>query len=133
MGLKESEDGEYVLISKDHHLSQHNVHVDLSKHLPEINSHIDGLQDTLWPLNRFLHDNPELAFKEHKAHDALTNCMNSRAGWTVHPHAYGIETAWTATFSTGRDGPVVAFNAEMGMRSSPVKSVDLTTLIDAHY
>lgn len=83
--------------------------------LPDIDHFIDGLEPFLWTLNNFIHDNPELAFKEHKAHDALTKFMRSREGWHVTPSAYGMETAWVAVYDSGRPGPVVSFNVEMGM------------------
>ncbi|KAM7183182.1 peptidase M20 [Naviculisporaceae sp. PSN 640] len=39
--------------------------------------------------------------------------MQSRPGWKVTRSAYGIKTAWTAVYDSGRPGPVVSFNAEM--------------------
>ena len=84
------------------------------KYISEIDRCIDDLRNVLWPLNKFIHDNPETAFQEHKAHDNLTEFMRSRNGWEVTPHAFNIDTAWTATFRTGRKGPTVSFSAEMG-------------------
>ncbi|KAF2452009.1 putative amidohydrolase [Karstenula rhodostoma CBS 690.94] len=91
----------------------HSVEANSPKYLSEIDGYVDTLQDTLWPLNKYIHDEPELAFKEHKAHDAITNFMRSQKGWAVTPNAFGLETAWTAIFDTGRHGPAVSFNAEM--------------------
>ncbi|KAH3984072.1 hypothetical protein HBH64_117260 [Parastagonospora nodorum] len=82
-------------------------------YLGDINDSVESLQSSLWPLNQYIHDNPELAFAEYKAHDALTKYIRSFAGWEVTISAYGIETAWIATYDSGRDGPVVSFNAEM--------------------
>ena len=86
------------------------------KYLPEIDKAINSLADALWPLNTFIHSHPELAFKEYQAHDALTGFMRSQKdpSWDVTPSAYGLETAWTAVYDSGKPGPVVAFNAEMG-------------------
>jgi len=86
------------------------------EYLPEIDKAINSLADALWPLNTFIHSHPELAFKEHQAHDALTGFMRSQKdpSWEVTPSAYGLETAWTAVYDSGKPGPVVAFNAEMG-------------------
>ncbi|PVH92121.1 putative amidohydrolase [Periconia macrospinosa] len=81
--------------------------------LSEVDAFVERLRDTLWPLNRFLHENPELAFEEYKAHDALTKFMRSQEGWKITPSAYGMDTAWVATYESGRTGPVVSFNAEM--------------------
>ncbi|KAH7075921.1 peptidase M20 domain-containing 2 [Paraphoma chrysanthemicola] len=74
---------------------------------------IQHFQDHLWVLNKHIHDNPELAFEEHRAHDALTGFMRQQKEWKVTPSAYGLETAWIAEFDSGNDGPVVSFNAEM--------------------
>lgn len=87
------------------------------EYLPSINAVISGLRDSLWELSSFIHDNPELGFSEYKAHDALTNFMLSQDVWEVTKSACGMETAWTSSFDTGRPGPVVSFNVEMGMHS----------------
>lgn len=92
-----------------------------TRHLAEIDCFIDKLEPALWPLNCFIHDNPELGYKEFKTHDALTNYMKSHSGWTVTRSAYGMATAWEAVFDTGRAGPVVSFNAEMG-KTEPISS-----------
>ncbi|KAK3307274.1 uncharacterized protein B0T15DRAFT_553856 [Chaetomium strumarium] len=84
------------------------------EYLSEISDFIDGLTNSLWPLNKFIHESPELAFREHKAHQALTSFMRSRGdSWHVTPSAYGLETAWVAVYESGRPGPTVSFNAEM--------------------
>jgi metal-dependent amidase/aminoacylase/carboxypeptidase family protein len=84
--------------------------------LSETDRIVEGLRDQLWPLNEFIHENPELAFQERKAHKVLTDFMRSRKeGWQVIPSACGIETAWKAVYDSGKRGPVVSFNVEMGM------------------
>jgi metal-dependent amidase/aminoacylase/carboxypeptidase family protein len=55
---------------------------------------------------------PELAFEEHIAHDTLVDYVRD-AGFQVTPHAFGLETAWKATFSHGHGGPVIGINSEM--------------------
>lgn len=82
--------------------------------LLDIDLFVHELEPALWPLNCFLHDNPELGFQEHKAHDALTSFVEARKGWRVTRSAYGMETAWEAVYDGGLPGPVVSFNAEMG-------------------
>ncbi|KAF1958380.1 putative amidohydrolase [Byssothecium circinans] len=84
-----------------------------SEYLADIDMFVDGLHKTLWPLNDFIHRNPELAFKEYKTHDALTSFMRSQKGWKVTASAYGMETAWEAVYDNGKNGPVISFNAEM--------------------
>lgn len=87
--------------------------------LSDIDHFIHSLDAPLWSLNSFLHENPELGFREYKAHDALTKFMRSREGWHVTPSAYGMDTAWVAVYDSGRPGPAVSFNAEMGASSHP--------------
>ncbi|AEO59471.1 hypothetical protein MYCTH_51839 [Thermothelomyces thermophilus ATCC 42464] len=80
----------------------------------EIGIYIESLGETLWKLNQYLHENPELAFKEYKAHQALTDFLRSREEkWHITPSACGLETAWIAVHDSGRNGPVVSFNVEM--------------------
>ena len=83
--------------------------------LSEIDHFVNSLEEVLWPLNTFIHENPELAFEEYKTHDALTTFMRQQKHWKVTPSAYGLKTAWTALYDSGKPGPFVSFNAEMGM------------------
>ncbi|KAI9157999.1 Peptidase M18 domain-containing protein [Paramyrothecium foliicola] len=86
---------------------------DTQEYLRDIDRFIHDLDASLWSLNRYIHNNPELGYKERKTHDALTNFMETCDGWHVTRSAYGMETAWAAVFDSGRPGPVVSFNAEM--------------------
>lgn len=101
-------------------------------YLRDIDDSVECLQSSLWPLNQYIHDNPELAFAEYKAHDALTEYIRSFAGWEVTISAHGIETAWIATNDSGRDGPVVSFNAEMGICSLRTSSWPTTHCLQMH-
>ena len=60
-------------------------------------------------LNRLIHSNPELAYEEHEAHDAFVSVLQS-LGFEVTPHAYGLDTAFSAEVGSG--GRLVIFNAE---------------------
>lgn len=113
MGEKEEED-DFIIVPMDNECAE-NVPQDGShERLSEIDNSIESLRASLWPLNKFIHENPELAFEEHKAHDALTKFMRSQKDWHVTTSAYGMETAWVAVYDSGKAGPVVSFNAEMG-------------------
>jgi metal-dependent amidase/aminoacylase/carboxypeptidase family protein len=90
----------------------------LPGHLSDISGYIDKLSDELWVINQCIHDNPELGYQEYKAHALLTAFMKSKHGWKVTGSAYGLETAWIAVNDSGRRGPVVSFNVEMGTFSS---------------
>lgn len=89
-----------------------------SAYLSEISSFVDGIADALWPVNKTIHDNPELGYEEYIAHKTLTNFMRSQHGWEVTASAYGIATAWIAVYDSGKEGRVVSFNAEMGWSST---------------
>ncbi len=87
---------------------------DLPRHLADISAFIDAIAGDLWTVNKKIHDNPELSYGEHIAHDTLTSFIESVAGWKVTRSAYGIDTAWVAVCDSGKKGPVVSFNVEMG-------------------
>lgn len=53
--------------------------------------------------------NPELAYEEHIAHDAICSLLVD-LGFTVTRHAYGIATSFEAIYGSG--GRQVSFNAE---------------------
>lgn len=71
-----------------------------------INTTIDTLSPDLHTVNKSLHSNPELAFEEVHAHKTLTSFLESR-GFTVTRHAYGVDTAFEATFGAGGRQAVV--------------------------
>ncbi len=83
--------------------------------LGDINAAADAIGADFWPVNQRIHDNPELAWYEFIAHDALTGFMETQPGWKVKRSVYGIDTAWIAEFDSGVPGPVVSFNAEYGV------------------
>jgi hypothetical protein len=100
--------------------------------LHTIEEAVEGLRDTLWPLNRYIHDNPELAFEEFKTHNALTEFMCSQDDWHVTMSAYGLETAWVAVYDSGKKGTVISFNAEMGMFVTLSKKTQLADAVQMH-
>lgn len=100
------EDG-YVLIPKS-------TETQLPFCLSDIDQFIESLQPSVWTLNVFLHQNPELGFSEHKAHDALTSFMHSQNGWKVTQSLHGMDTAWMSVYDSKMPGPAVSFNVEMG-------------------
>ncbi|KAF9877476.1 hypothetical protein CkaCkLH20_05176 [Colletotrichum karsti] len=121
--FSDDEDDDFVLISHTdcanttpsqiQTQSPNNSPPSSSTTIDEISRLVSSFAEDLWPVNKKIHDNPELGYHEHIAHDALTSFMRSRPGWSVTPSAYGMETAWVAVYDTGRKGPVVSFNAEM--------------------
>ncbi|GJC80840.1 peptidase M20 domain-containing protein 2 [Colletotrichum liriopes] len=107
------EDDDFILVS---HADAHAYPFTGSsspEYLDEISSVVADLAESLWPVNKKIHDNPELGYREFIAHETLTAFMRTQPGWKVTPSAYGMETAWVAVWDSGRKGPVVSFNAEM--------------------
>lgn len=113
------DDDDYVLVSKDEA-----YHIEETASLGLISDFIDSISDDLWPINKKIHDNPELGYMEKIAHATLTQFMQQQTGWEVTPSAYGIETAFIAVFDSGRQGPVVSFNAEMGLLAFRSRKID---------
>lgn len=102
---------DYVIVSLD----DANLRVDAGPdYTSGIGSYIDSIADSLWLVNKRIHDNPELNYKEYIAHETLVKFMRTQGGWKVIPSAYELETAWVAVYDSGRKGPVVSFNVEMG-------------------
>ncbi|OLN96843.1 Peptidase M20 domain-containing protein 2-like protein 1 [Colletotrichum chlorophyti] len=77
-----------------------------------VSDYLDSIVDDLWPINKEIHDNPELGYEEVKAHELLTTFMESQDGWNVTRSVYNISTAFVAVFEGTGNGPVVSFNAE---------------------
>lgn len=63
---------------------------------------VTTLNDKLWPLNQKIHQNPELLFQEHIAHDAISGFLEDE-GFAVKRSAYGLDTCFEATWSTVDD------------------------------
>ena len=62
-----------------------------------IDAHKDGLKD----LSASIWNNPELGLEEHGAHKLLTDYLEEK-GFTVERGYTGLETAFRATFGSGR-------------------------------
>ncbi|KAH6892415.1 hypothetical protein B0T10DRAFT_594133 [Thelonectria olida] len=83
-----------------------------SPYVEAVSDYVDSICDELWSINKNIHDNPELGYKEVKAHKLLTSFMKKQDGWNVTDTVGGIDTAFMAVFKGSGDGPVVSFNAE---------------------
>lgn len=89
-----------------------------SPYFDTVSKYLESIQDDLWPINKEIHNNPELGWKEEKAHKLLTDFLESQDGWQVTRSAYNVSTAFIAVFEGNGDGPIVSFNAEYGMFSN---------------
>ncbi|KND87789.1 Peptidase M20 domain-containing protein 2 [Tolypocladium ophioglossoides CBS 100239] len=75
--------------------------VDMEKARELVNSRIDQLSDDLrHKVNKVLHDNSELAYKEFIAHDTLTTYLE-KLGFNVKRGTYCLETSFEATLGEG--------------------------------
>lgn len=106
------EEDDYVLIClRD---AEDKSSVSRPMYLKDVNDFIESISGELGTINRKIHDNPELGYEEHKAHALLTSVLKSKKGWKVTASAYGMDTAWVAVYDSGKKGPVVSLNVEMG-------------------
>ncbi|WAO86207.1 Peptidase M20 domain-containing protein 2 [Fusarium falciforme] len=89
-------------------------HGSSATYLKDVSKYVDSINPELWPINKEIHDNPELQYEEVKAHKILTDFMADQDGWKVTRSAYNISTAFVAVYEGDGDGdgPVVSFNAE---------------------
>ncbi len=83
--------------------------MDLASAKQRMAAEVDRRADLLIDASHQLHENPELAFEEHFAHDLLTGIIEAD-GLVVRRHAYGLETAFAA--DAGTDGPTIAVLCE---------------------
>ncbi|KAJ5711792.1 hypothetical protein N7488_005948, partial [Penicillium malachiteum] len=74
-----------------------------------IDAAIADVNTELRELNNYIWSNPELAYEEHKAHDAICDFLEKR-GYTVTRHAYGVDTSFECI--SGTEGRLINFNAE---------------------
>ncbi|GJN69377.1 hypothetical protein PLICBS_003425 [Purpureocillium lilacinum] len=75
--------------------------IDIDKSRELVNSRIDSLSDKLREkINKVIHANPELGYKEVIAHDTLTSYLEN-LGFAVKRSTYGLETSFEATLGEG--------------------------------
>ncbi|KAF5630155.1 amidohydrolase [Fusarium tjaetaba] len=70
---------------------------------------VDQQLGPLREINSAIHSNPELCFKEFKAHDNITALLES-LGFAVEKHAYGLDTSFVA--ECGQGGRLVTICSE---------------------
>lgn len=72
---------------------------------------IDSMKDRLISIADYIHAHPEQAYEEYKAMEILTEELKE-AGFLVEKNILGMETAFTATYDSGVEGPVIGLLAE---------------------
>ncbi|ROT38196.1 hypothetical protein SODALDRAFT_340407 [Sodiomyces alkalinus F11] len=77
--------------------------------ITHISSAIDARAKSLRDINREIHDNPELGYREVTAHDTISDFLEGQ-GFKVTRHAHGLDTSFEAEYGSG--GRLVIFCAE---------------------
>ncbi len=77
----------------------------------QVKKEIDLLSPELIRIGKFLHKNPELAFKEFKAVEVLTDALRKN-GFKIKKGVAGLPTAFIATYPSMVSSPAIAFLAE---------------------
>ncbi|ODN97329.1 hypothetical protein L198_03892 [Cryptococcus wingfieldii CBS 7118] len=71
---------------------------------------IDAIDADMRELNLAIHENPELGFKEFKAHENLVASLNKLDFDVTNPSS--LSTAFVASYTHGENGRVFGFNSE---------------------
>ncbi|KAM0453470.1 hypothetical protein ACHAO4_005063 [Trichoderma viride] len=74
--------------------------VDIEQARQLVNSHLDEVSAQLREVNRAIHDNPELGYKEFQAHDTITSFLEKQ-GFDVKRKTWGLDTSFEATIGSG--------------------------------
>lgn len=77
----------------------------------QIQHRVASVQDLVLDISHTIHANPELSFKEYQAATLLTETL-AQHGFQVEKGSGGLETAFTATYTTQSDGPTIALLCE---------------------
>ncbi|KML41143.1 M20 family metallopeptidase [Cytobacillus firmus] len=72
---------------------------------------IDEFQDDFNRISTYIGENPELGHEEYKACKVLTEELKKH-GFTVEIGTCGLPTAFTATYDSGKEGPVIGYMSE---------------------
>lgn len=73
--------------------------------------HIDELQDDFNRISTYIGENPELGHEEYKACKVLTEELEKH-GFSVEIGICGLPTAFTGTYDSGKEGPVIGYMSE---------------------
>ncbi|KAF0822620.1 M20 family metallopeptidase [Cytobacillus firmus] len=72
---------------------------------------IDELQDDFNRISTYIGENPELGHEEYKACKVLTEELEKH-GFSVEIGTCGLPTAFTGTYDSGKEGPVIGYMSE---------------------
>jgi len=74
-------------------------------------NNIEQIKEQLIELSEYIYANPELGYEEFKASKAHVDLL-VKHGFTVETGYLGIETAFRATYDSGKEGPAIGFMSE---------------------
>ncbi len=77
----------------------------------ELHQIVLGLEKELRELSDYIFENPELGHEEYKSAQAHVELLEKH-GFSVEKPYAGFETAFRATYNSGREGPTVAYLSE---------------------
>ena len=77
----------------------------------EVSSFIDSMGERLWEISRWIHDHPELGYREFEASRLLASELE-KAGFEVALGVAGLPTAFRAEYRGGAERPRVGLMAE---------------------
>jgi amidohydrolase len=82
-----------------------------SDYKAKIEKYIDSIKTELYSISQTIHCNPELGLKEYKACELLTSRLR-KSGFQIENPVAGMDTAFIATYKSGKPGPRIGFAAE---------------------
>lgn len=87
--------------------------MDLVNIKSNIDKYVQSKMEELWEISKYIHQNPELAFNEHKACKIQVDYLN-KYGFQLESPIGTLETAFKATFSNSKsnDAPTIAIVSE---------------------
>jgi len=80
-------------------------------HKAKTQEYIDSIKTELISISQTIHRNPELGLKEYKACELLTSKLRE-SGFQIENPVAGMDTAFVATYKSGKPGPRIGFAAE---------------------
>jgi len=76
-----------------------------------VRRYVSSKKTELLSISHAIHCNPELGLQEHKACELLVSTLRE-AGFEVETPVAGLDTAFVATYQSGKPGPRIGFLAE---------------------
>ncbi|MGO1527608.1 M20 family metallopeptidase [Senegalia sp. (in: firmicutes)] len=79
--------------------------------MTDIDEIINKLEKELKDLSKYIYDNPEIGYEEYKSSKAHIDILKKH-GFDVEENYLGIDTAFKATYDSGKEGATISYLAE---------------------